>query len=141
MQNLGVQDVARKKKTPSLNVGAWEGCIPRANEEVVHRTFTQETWDKGKRCLEDLKIHMGKRENHKYLLRVRGNFNNLAIVHADMLPFFKWFHNTIDSWRNGEIDKGGKEIKALGRMCLGTNYVKSGGRKNEDEFDQLMKDN
>ena len=46
IQFLGNQDTSRKRKPPSLNYRAYAGCIASSNGEVVHRTVTNEKWEK-----------------------------------------------------------------------------------------------
>ena len=45
---LGLQDAARKRREPSIHLGAWAGSVVHVEDDAVYKLVTQERWDKTK---------------------------------------------------------------------------------------------
>ena len=75
------------------------------------KMISQEKWLKTKSYLNDLQNKIGSRDHPgplevKWLERIRGFLNHIAITYCIILPFLRGFHNTIDSWRDGRDVEG-----------------------------------
>ena len=104
IQYLGNQDAARKRTPPSLNAGAWAGCVAKT-EGSVTKTITQEKWNKAKNYLAELRSYIGNKDHpgpisHKFLEWMRGYFNHIALTYDIIIPSMRGLHNIIDSWQS-----------------------------------------
>ena len=93
MQNLGVQEAARKRRPPSLDAEAWAGCVVKTNN-CVDKTVTQAKWQKAKDLLKDLRSSIGSPDHHgslvhKSLERSRGCFNHIGTTCPAILPYLR----------------------------------------------------
>ena len=141
IQFLGIQYSSRKKKPLSLTLGTWDRCIARSEKVMVYRLVTQEKWEKVKHYLLSLEKVIGTCEhpktlNHKFLERIRGFFNHLAMTYDIMFPFLKGFHNTMYGWRDDRDEGGWKEERDAWKHVL--DYCLDKEDLIEGEHDKLI---
>ena len=110
IQNLGVQEAARKRRPPSLGAEAGARCVVKTNN-CVDNNVTQAKWQKAKDLLKDLRSSIGSPDHpgslvHKSLERSRGYFDHLGTTCPVVLPYLRGCHNTRDSWRNDRDFEG-----------------------------------
>ena len=141
-QSLGIQEAARKRKPPSLDAGPWAGCVVKTNGLAI-KMISQEKWLKTKSYLNDLQNKIGSRDHPgplevKWLERIRGFLNHIAITYCIILPFLRGFHNTIDSWRDGRDVEGWKSSDVDSGWLDVLNHNLFSGKINQHEFDFLL---
>eukprot|EP00956_Cyclotella_meneghiniana_P004556 scaffold5607_cov45-Cyclotella_meneghiniana.AAC.4 len=114
LSNLGLQDAARKRTTPSEQPGPWAGSVAHTKGGVF-LLVTPEKWEKTKSVVDEL----GEMLHHstdglmdrKRLEQIRGFLVYVSRTYPWMPPYLKGLHLTIDNWRPGR-DADGFKLKA-----------------------------
>ena len=108
---FGLQDAARKRRSPSKSPGAWAGAvIEAANDGKVYKTVAQERWDKTRKFVHTLKdwADGGGLVDRKELERIRGFLVYVSLTFDIMVPYLKGIHLTLESWRDDRDEEGWK---------------------------------
>jgi hypothetical protein len=107
---LGLQDAARKRRTPSRSPGSWAGSDVHSTDNKVSVMVSQDQWDKMQGILQDIKEEMTNDGgmDHKELERNRGRLVYSTRGYNAMKPYLKGIHLTLDSWRKGRDHEGWK---------------------------------
>ena len=112
MNELGIQEAARKRRWPSQKPGAWAGSTVEATKEGVYVTVSQERWTKAKRYIGEIEDELAASENQtldfKPLERKRGFLIYVTRTYPAMVPYLKGIHQTLDSWRTNRDSDGWK---------------------------------
>jgi hypothetical protein len=110
MNELGIQEAARKRRWPSQKPGAWAGSIVEATKEGVYVTVSQEWWRKAKRHIGDIVDRLTASRNQtldfKPLERKRGFLIYVTRTYPAMVPYLKGIHQTLDIWRTNQDSDG-----------------------------------
>jgi hypothetical protein len=112
VNELGIQEAARKRRWPSQEPGAWAGSIVEATKEGVYVTVSQERWTKAKRYIGEIVDELASSRNQtldfKPLERKRGFLIYVTRTYPAMVPYLKGIHQTLDSWRTNRDSDGWK---------------------------------
>jgi hypothetical protein len=112
VNELGIQEAARKRRWPSQKPGAWAGSIVEASEQGVYVTVSQERWTKARRYIgeivDELASSGNKTLDFKPLERKRGFLIYVTRTYPAMVPYLKGIHQTLDSWRTNRDSEGWK---------------------------------
>ena len=121
---LGLQDAARKRRSPSKEPGAWAGATVSSTNGVVTKGVTQERWDKVKTRVRWIAHQVGLRdeyssesygeldqkmandgarpEGHVHFKTTEscvGFLVYVAMTYTSMVPYLKGIYLTLNSWR------------------------------------------
>ena len=130
---LGQQDAPRKRRPPSQTPGAWAATVVATIDGKLHKSVTQEAWDKAKKRLRYLAYYAGcdidpklvdfdiekelkqkpKSKGfliHKAAEKYRGYLIHISATYDAIVPYLKGLHLTLDGWREGRDDEGWKDL-------------------------------
>ena len=114
MSNLGIQDAARKRTSPSDTPGPWAGSVVHT-KGGLYQLVSQKKWDKTKSLLGELREMIESSSDgmvdRKRLEQIRGFLIYVSRTYPWMPPYLKGLHLTIDGWRPGR-DAEGFKVKA-----------------------------
>ena len=128
---LGLQDAARKRRSPSKEPGAWAGATVCSNNGVVTKGVTQERWDKVRARVRWIAQQVGLRDRfssesygeldqrmakdgaspkgHVHFKATEscvGFLVYVAMTYTSMVPYLKGIYLTLNSWRPDRNQEG-----------------------------------
>jgi len=129
---LGLQDAARKRRSPSQEPGAWSGSVIRTTNDEVSVLVSLEKWEKGQIYVSELRAMWEadedadgrRRGDRKRLETIRGFLQYLTKTYPSVTPYLKGIHLTVDGWRP-DRDGDGWRVRKRG---------KGGDRRVEEEW-------
>ena len=135
---LGLQDAARKRRSPSKEPGAWAGATVSSNNGTVTKGVTQERWNKVKTRVRWIAKQLGLTdkfspelygeldermesdgiapEGHVHFKTTEscvGFLVYVAMTYPSMVPYLKGIYLTLNSWRPGRNTEGWSIKKKL----------------------------
>eukprot|EP00980_Cylindrotheca_fusiformis_P026387 scaffold16048_cov85-Cylindrotheca_fusiformis.AAC.1 len=112
LNDLGIQEAARKRRWGSRKPGAWAGSIVEAQDDGVYVTVDQEKWTKSRRYMGEILNELQTSGDHsldfKQLEKKRGFLIYVTRTYPSMVPYLKGIHLTLDGWRRFRDEDGWK---------------------------------
>eukprot|EP00980_Cylindrotheca_fusiformis_P019180 scaffold6510_cov122-Cylindrotheca_fusiformis.AAC.2 len=112
LNELGIQEAARKRRWGSRKPGAWAGSIVETMESGVYVMVDQEKWSKSRRyigeILHELQSSKEGSLDFKALEKKRGFLIYVTRTYPSMVPYLKGIHLTLDGWRSFRDEDGWK---------------------------------
>eukprot|EP00980_Cylindrotheca_fusiformis_P024767 scaffold12423_cov140-Cylindrotheca_fusiformis.AAC.1 len=116
LNELDIQEAARKRRWGSRKPGAWAGSIVETMESGVYVMVDQEKWSKSRRyigeILHELQSSKEGSLDFKALEKKRGFLIYVTRTYPSMVPYLKGIHLTLDGWRSFRDEDGWKLLLA-----------------------------